>query len=84
MTDGDPIKVKARNVFEALPPKFDVKLNGRIVGTGVIGKDGAIEMDIEDEEAKRLLQNGSVGSLSIDPNSKTIQAIMKNRKNRGL
>ena len=75
-----------RNVFEQVAAGgFPVKINGKTVGTGKLGKDGAVEMEIFDEEAKALLNDGtSVGSLSIDYTSKTITAIMKNRKRKGL
>lgn len=77
-------RVRLFNQFEHVELEkdqvFPVKLNGKIVGTGTIKKDGAIELDIEDEVAKRKLQGNEVGGLSVDYNSKTIQAIMNNRK----
>lgn len=74
-----------KRIFESLEqPPMPVKLNGKIVGTGTIGKDGHIQLEITDEDSKRLMQDGSVGSLSVDYTSKTIQAIMNNRKKRQI
>lgn len=74
-----------RRVFESVEqPSMPVKMNGKVIGTGTVGKDGCISLDIEDDDAQRLMQDGSVGSLSVDYTSKTITAIMKNRKRKGL
>lgn len=74
-----------RRIFETVEqPPMPVKLNGKVVGTGTIGKDGHISLEIDDEEAKKTISDGLVGSLSIDYTSKTITAIMKNRKRMGL
>lgn len=80
-----PYDVIHKNVFEQIAGgSMPIKLNGKIVGTGLLRKDGSIEMEIFDEEARRMISGGDVGSMSIDYNSKTIEAIMKNRSRKGI
>lgn len=63
---------------------FPVKLNGQVIGQGKVLRDGHIELNIEDEDARRKLFGGQVSGLSVDYTSKTIEAIMNNRKKKGL
>lgn len=63
---------------------FPVKMNGQVIGQGKIHSGGYIELNIEDEDAQRRLAGGEVSGLSVDYTSKTIEAIMNNRKKKGL
>ena len=76
---------ETKNVFEnAGPQVFPVSFKGKIIGEGVVLPDGSVQLNIDDEDARHEMTEGAVGGLSINYNSKTIEAIQSNRKRKGI
>lgn len=67
------------NVFDNVPDYIPVKHNGKLVGKGRMGKDGAVEIEWVEE-----IDLEQVGGLDVSGFTNTINVIMKNKeKNNG-
>lgn len=75
-------RFESRNVFDSHPEEkpvkpIPVKLNGKIVGQGILVQ-GGIQCEIFDREVEKILSGDTVREFSVDNNA--ITAVMKNKE----